>query len=209
MASQSQKFKNRRLFYVPGLISLSLFLPLTLSHLEQSNASRKSHALEVNWYSPEHAGPNDLPFPPVRQYHELTMTGCKDDNTKLAFAQIAIREMLSMNDTVNGLKIHFTDTARYESFVQALDICNREDALTYAPYESDLWILNLHLNPKRGPTLGGCIPLSHRICGTSVHIGSTESGALPFAFRYHYDKTFFSILLILIILAVLSFKKRH
>jgi hypothetical protein len=199
MISQRQKHTKQRRFYVPGLISLFLFFPLALFQLKQYGAFEKSYALEVNWYSPELV---DLQFPPARQFQVISLNGNKrDDDIKLNFAQIAIQEMLAMNDTVNGVRVHFTDTARYESFIRVLDICLQEDGLSYAPYKNDVWIFNQ--NPIT--VLDGCIAFSHPFCGTFA--GSIENGRVPFPFRYHYDTRFWPILLMLVALCTLSFTK--
>ena len=206
MTSQRLKHTSQRRIYVPGLISLFLFFPLALFQLDRHGSFEKLHVLEVNWYSPELTRPNDLRFPPTRAYQVLALNGNgKHDDEKLDFAQVAIREMLAMNDTVNGLKIHFTDNAKYESLVRALDICNRERGLTYVPYESDLWILNL--NQK--PVLHGCIAYSHPICGTFMGVTSKQNDDASFPFQYHYESRFWPILLMLILLTALSFRKRN
>lgn len=162
MTSQRLKYINQRRIYVPGLISLVLLLPLTLFQLDQYGAFERAHVLEVNWYSPEHRRPYDLPFPPARQYQVFTLNGNeKDDKLKLAFVQLTVRKMLAMYDTVNGIRIHFTDTARYESFVRVLDICMRENALIYTPYKNDVWILNQIRNEEERKRI------SYWTCGTS------------------------------------------
>lgn len=204
MTFQRSKHANQRRIYVPGLISLILFFPLAMFQLEQYKEFKKYYVLEVNWYSPELTRPHALKFPPVRKYQVLTLNGNKeDDNTKLDFARTTIREMLAMNDTINGVRVHFSDTARYESFVRALDICDRERGLTYAPYESDLWILNLN----QTPVLNGCIAYSHPICGTFMSFASNQNDEVPFPFRYHYESRFWPILLMLIVLMALSLRK--
>ncbi len=204
MTFQRSKPTNQRRIYVPGLISLFLFFPLTMFQLDQYRASKKSYVLEVNWYSPELTRPDDLKFPPAREFQVLTLNGNrKDDHAKLDFAQIIIREMIAMNDTVKGLRVHFTDSAKYASLVRTLDICNRERGLTHVPYESDLWIFNLH----QTPVLNGCIAYSHPICGTFMGFTSNQNGKVPFPFRYHYEARFWPILLTLIVLTALSFRK--
>lgn len=54
--------------------------------------------------------------------------------------------MLALFDTVNAIRVHFTDTARYESLIRLLDICNKEEVLTYAPYKDDVWIFKGIIN---------------------------------------------------------------
>lgn len=207
MTSQRSKHTNQCRIYVPGLISLVLFFPLAMFQLYRYGAFEKSYVSEVNWYSPELTRPHDLQFPPVRDYQVLTLNGNKkDDNTKRNFAQIAIREMLAMNDTVNGLRVHFTDTARYESFVRVLDICMQEGALTYAPYKNDVWIFNRIRNLEESKRI------SYWICGTlslKSNVPFSRCDTLSLPFRYDYDTRFWPILLMLVVLTGLSFRKAH
>lgn len=206
MSIRRSRRGKRFLLYVPGLISLCLFFPLTLSQLNQLAASKKFYAMEVNWYSPELNRPYGLQFPPVRQYQVLTMTGNKeDDEAKLDLMQTVLREMLAMNDTINGLRIHFTDTARYESLVHALEICNLEGGVTYLPYENDLWIITMN----RTSALQHCLPISYGMCGTIGALRLIKNGNVPFSFRYDYDARFWPILLLLVFLTLLSFRKTH
>jgi hypothetical protein len=134
---------NRPRFYVAGFISLLLLFPLCMVQLKQYHAAQKAYVLEVVWYDPDHPGVFGPKAPPARDYQVIDIAGHKEhDRLKLNYAQLAIREMLHRHDTLTGIKIHFADTARYGSFIHALDICHQENAQTFVAFENDLWIFN-------------------------------------------------------------------
>lgn len=129
--------------YRPGQLSLLLLFPLSIFILDKYKAFDRPHVLEVCWYNPNDASPYALKFPPARTYLIVNLKGnLKNDEIKLDFAQQAIRKMLGNSDTTNGVRIHFTDKAKYASFIRALNICNDEGVRTFAPYKSDIWIFN-------------------------------------------------------------------
>ena len=165
------------LIYVPGLISLLLLFPLATFQLDKYGAFVKTRVMEVNWYSPEAVRPFDLKFPPERLYYVLTLTGNKkNDDLKLDFAEASIRKMVSRHDRINGLRLHFTDAARYESFIRALDICLREDAIRYVPYKRDIWIFNIY----KAEDSKGLRNWSRGAMGNPIQRNEKDRKALPF-----------------------------
>ena len=145
MTEPRPKHTKPLLLYVPGLISLLLLFPLATFQLDKYGAFEKVRVMEVNWYSPKAVRWFDVKFPPERLYYVLTLTGNKkNDDLKLDYAEASIRKLVSRHDRINGLRLHFTDAARYESFIRALDICLRQDAIRYVPYKRDIWIFNIY-----------------------------------------------------------------
>lgn len=190
------------LIYVPGLISLSLFFPLATFHLDKYGAFEKVRVMEVNWYSPEAVRPFDLKFPPDRLYYVITLTGNKrNDDVKLDYAEASIRKMALLHDRISGLRIHFTDAARYESFIRALDICLREDAIRYVPYKRDIWIFNVRRDEGVRASGSWNRGRMEKIIQRNVN----DRMASPF--RYEYDRRFWSMLIMILVLVVLSFRK--
>jgi hypothetical protein len=68
--------------------------------------------------------PGFIDLPKIKRTY-LTITfneSLTENNIKLAYAQIRIREILSNNDSINGIHFHFTEQAEYGTFVKLLDI---------------------------------------------------------------------------------------
>ena len=146
--------RRKRIFYLPGLISL-LGLPIVLWHFygiqyKQAN-QRVIRIVWTNEYQME-LMQKDIPlspysiwdsiqgFHPKRTLELITLTGDElYDQVKLNYFQIRMREIITSNDSVNGLQIHFTPATSYNSVVKTLDICKIEDAKIYWPHNNNLY----------------------------------------------------------------------
>ena len=92
----------------------------------------------MNWYK---EGVHPHWIIPKRQFLDVTFTGDTTiDRIKLNFGQVYIRELLANKDTVHGIDFHFSDRSTYATLVGVLDICNMEDARTYAPSDNGIKI---------------------------------------------------------------------
>jgi hypothetical protein len=145
--------KHKKLYYLPGIISLTV-LPITfyffalreLSHIDP-------RAIRIVWADTARMKANGLAytkykghFPPLRNYADIVFTGNQhDDNTKLEFAQIRIREILKAGDTLNGIHFLFSDNSNYGTFVETLDRLQIEGAKYYIPLGNNLWFF--HFQP--------------------------------------------------------------
>jgi hypothetical protein len=82
---------------------------------------------------------------PWRNYLDIRLNGNeKEDKIKLDFFRLRIRDMIKYNDTVNGTHLLFVDSAKYGTFVQSLNICKKEGLMRYAPFENNLWVLQIN-----------------------------------------------------------------
>ena len=83
-------------------------------------------------------------FPPGRKYLEIKLTGNKkDDQVKLDFSRIRIREIISSNDSINGVKFIFGDSLKYGTMVKAIDILNEENAERYIPIDNSIYFFQV------------------------------------------------------------------
>jgi len=137
---------RKTIIYPPGIISL-IFLPLfCLVYLKQNKAFVHYSAMDIAVWSPDWNSrlPKRLQrdFPPVRNYLRINLDGNEiSDNARLDFAHLEIRKMLASGDTERGIDFHFGNTAKYQAFITALDICQTENAGTYIPYKDDIYVI--------------------------------------------------------------------
>jgi hypothetical protein len=128
-------------FYTPGLYSLALLLPLCMLQFYWFTISRKQFTIEVRWYDPSDTSYFAQKIP-VRNYTFVNIT--RDDianKARIDSIKKAVLELSSCADTTSGVRVHFSDTARYESFVDVLNIVNSDDRLfPYQVYQNDFWI---------------------------------------------------------------------
>ena len=102
--------------------------------------------MEVNWYNEKNKCEKVL-INQKRQFLDITFTGDSvEDAIKREFGHIYVRDIMNKQDTVHGIKFHFSDKSRYASFVDVLDICNMEDVKVY--FASDDGITVFYPSPS-------------------------------------------------------------
>jgi hypothetical protein len=148
--------RRKKIYYIPGIISL-IILPTAFLYFAEIEIRRSNiRTIPIVWADTAFLNKEDDAFgsfnghfPPTRNYTDIVITGKQlDDETKLAFAQIRIREILKAGDTVNGLHFLFDDNAKYRSFVAAVDNLRFEGAKTYMPLDNHLWFYHFSPNPN-------------------------------------------------------------
>jgi hypothetical protein len=143
---------HRKIYYVPGMISL-IVLPI-LCYYYLLPFKKDERVLEIVFaakYNPayKHSLRFDTSFlsnpQTKRNYLDIRLNGNeKEDKIKLDFFRLRVREMIKSNDTVNGTHLLFVDSAKYGTFVQSLNICKKEGLMRYAPFENNLWVLQIN-----------------------------------------------------------------
>ena len=141
------KPKGKKIYYILGIISLTLLPVIFIIFANKEIKERTLTVLPI--VLADTNLPNKFPeifknfnhsFPPKRNYIDINLTGNnQNDKIKLDFAQIRIREIVSQNDSANGLHFKFGDSSQYWTFVKAVDILRFEKAKTYMPLDNDLW----------------------------------------------------------------------
>jgi hypothetical protein len=101
--------------------------------------------MEITCYDPNapaYANIPKIPLPPKgRQFETFVLTGDKQhDEVVMNKSRSQIKRLLQSPTFSNGIHYYFDDHSRYESFVQALDICNKENVKRYVFYKNDIWI---------------------------------------------------------------------
>jgi hypothetical protein len=158
--------KHRKIFYVPGMISLALLFLLCLYFLFASDLLRQEGVIELGLaddYSrqiiKEHAGS----FPVKRNYDEFVFDRFNGANRQeLQEMRLALRKLKKENDTVNGIKIHFGKTT-YQTFIDVIDIITIEDMPFYVNDKDDLYVCIPNTN-RKSKVRTGYISLMN--CGT-------------------------------------------
>ena len=138
-----KRFVHKKIYYIPGIISL-IILPFVFCFFAKQKIQHLPHVIHLNlpdtleWkkYPSRYRYVNI----PRRNYLDIVLTGNQqNDNIKLQFAQIRIREILKENDTLNGVHFLFQDNATYGTFIGALDKLQIEDADRYWLIGNSIW----------------------------------------------------------------------
>lgn len=139
----------KKICYVPEMICLLMLLVLIVVFVNSSRKSTVYRDLEViminkekmiQYYEEFKKENPSIPvqaFPAKRTFEDINITGIPgDDEVKLAYSQIRIREMLQQKNIEIAIRYKFGDGAKFGAFVKALDIINIEKVTHYL-VESD------------------------------------------------------------------------
>lgn len=134
--------RRSRLFYRPGLISLLLFPLLCMAWLYGRDMFREYRLLPVFRMT----DPQDLPAgdviafrPPERHFIGFAFGANDVENARtIDSARQVLQTLAQRCDTFQGVCFHFEKAARFKAFVQALDICQNTNTLSFVDQNNDV-----------------------------------------------------------------------
>ena len=138
--------KRRKIYYVPGMISL-IFLPiLSVWYLNKhENVQRCIDIVFPQRYSPfnDHRFDTTLLSLPEnkRKYINYELTGnIANDRATLDSFNLKLLNIVKNKDTKTGLHINIKDSAKYISMIEIIDICNKDTFWPgYLFYDNEFW----------------------------------------------------------------------
>lgn len=135
--------KHRKIFYVPGMISL-VVLPLLCFWFIFSNGFLKEYKSFDYGIDEEYSKKIIKEKPKLILRNNSTYvfnSSIEKEQNKLNSFQLAIRKLHQSNDSINGIKVHFGKHMNYEVFIRVLDIQAIEKTNTYYQIDDDLYVL--------------------------------------------------------------------
>ena len=137
--------KHRKIFYVPGMISLVVLPILFLWFLYFNNSFKEYSCIELGLADKKsyYEILNEFDFPNLRNYKIFVFNNTleKEKNNLINF-QKSLKIQNKFKDTINGIKLQFGKKMTYEVYIRILDILQSEKTQTYFEYQNYLWILN-------------------------------------------------------------------
>ncbi|MBI1766992.1 MAG: hypothetical protein HYR67_01300 [Bacteroidetes bacterium] len=166
--------RSKKIYYVPGMISLIMLLPFVYKFLSDKNLFRQLHSMEMTWTSKRSLQIDSISHPEFysimypkgifkrilkRKYFLVELNGDDNkDSQKLRLAEQRIKDLISSPDTTIGIHFKFTPQTKYRSFIQTLNILLKNNAKTYWTHEDDIWVITFaHKQIKEPP------PIDHGI----------------------------------------------
>lgn len=136
--------RRRKIYYVPGLISLLLLALIFVGQVHRSRKDKIYHIMPLlslsRDYIKQHPNLFRGDYPPKRIYEDIHLSGNPaSDAIKLAYLQIRIREILQQNDSVRGIHIHLSESSKYGTFIKTLNILQIEAADIYMVEDNNIW----------------------------------------------------------------------
>lgn len=171
-----QRIIHRKLFYVPGMISLLLIPVLFIWYFYTHKSFEKQGSMDLGL--PDKGSmeqmKKDYPFIEQKNYIVFTFNGTLEaENETLTKFQKSLKQFNHIKDTINGIKLRFGKQMKYEVFIRILDIVNIEMTPTYIPYEQELIIVNASrsdIERQRKINLEKYVPRTQMNCGTQEAI---------------------------------------
>jgi len=131
--------KRKKIFYVPGMISLVLIPVFCFYHFYKVDAFKVESCVDISF-------PDSIQkkaFLQIkRNYQVFNLNSSEDlEKEKLDDLQLALRKINRKNDTINGIQIHLGDKMQYEVYIRVLDILAIEQMPLYIQNDNDFFVL--------------------------------------------------------------------
>ena len=151
--------KKRRIYYVPGMISL-IFLPIIcVLYLNKSNYVERVIEIQLpSKYNPKHNGRNSIVFDTTvlslpnnrRIYSSIELDSNHQENKeKLKLFNYTVDKLISTKDTVNGIHLRFGNGLKYNEFFEAINKCYFKDTINnFIIYDNNLWYFHKNVSTQ-------------------------------------------------------------
>ncbi|MCP2029462.1 hypothetical protein L1276_004649 [Flavobacterium sp. HSC-32F16] len=144
----TKREKRKKIFYVPGMISLVLIPLVCFYHFYKVDAFKDERCIDINIPSDSIEIKNFLSL--KRDYQVFNFQNSLDlERNNLNKLQFALRNLNRTNDTIKGIQIHLGKKMKYEVYIRILDIFIIEKMLLYTQYKDDFFVVML---PKPKPS---------------------------------------------------------
>ncbi|MGC4041736.1 MAG: hypothetical protein QM710_13355 [Flavobacterium sp.] len=137
--------RHRKLFYVPGMISLLLIPSFCLWHFYTQKAFNVERAMDLGLPDKAMVEEYEAYFPKIfkRHYDEFTFNGSLEtDKKELSRFQNLLKQRNAIKDTVGGIRLRFGAKMQYDVFIRILDVLTLEDTPTYGIFYNDMLVMN-------------------------------------------------------------------
>ena len=124
--------KRRKIYYVPGMISLICLPILCILYLnEHKNELRSLEVYYANKYDPNNK--DIIRFDTTalsepghkRKYEEFHINESSEDSKLKLKIELSAKQIVDNNDTTKGIHIIFGDNTNYQSYISIIDIFNK------------------------------------------------------------------------------------
>jgi len=139
--------KRKKIFYVPGMISLVLIPLFCLYHFFKVDAFMVYGSL--NLMVPDKEEFEKYKIADLRKYKRFNFNDVKlKELDKIKELRFFVRDIVKKYDTINGAKIHFGSKTDYDTFVNVINLVAEEKVPTWALFGNDIYVLT---SPKPKP----------------------------------------------------------
>jgi len=138
--------KRKKIFYVPGMISLVLIPLFCLCHFQKVEAFKTYGAIDFG--IPNKGDFEKYKVGDLRKYKLYYFNNQKSkEEQKLKELRLFTRDLVKRYDTINGAKVQFGPKTDYDTFIQVMNIMNEEEMPVWALFSDKLYAFT-HSKPK-------------------------------------------------------------
>lgn len=83
-----------------------------------------------------------------RVYKEVILNNDSNSKKTFDFIDQFVNDVVQTKDTINGLKIHFDKSAKYNEFIEVLNIFNKRNAVMYALDDNTMYFVGKDWQPS-------------------------------------------------------------
>ncbi|MGE6354410.1 hypothetical protein ACQKCJ_11120 [Flavobacterium sp. NPDC079362] len=146
---KSKREKRKKIFYVPGIISL-VFIPLLcLYYFYKIDAFKVYSSLE--FFLPNKDELEKYKVEDLRKYKIFKFEDNRSkEQQKLKELKFFVHDLVRQYDTINGAKIHFGSKTDYDTFVSVISMMSEVNVPTWALFKDNIYVLaNAKPRPKK------------------------------------------------------------
>lgn len=136
----------RRLFYVPGLLSLVALAPSLMWFLNSKEVWVKERCIQITFPVEARSAIDSSRMYgrwniPERNWSELELSGGIGENRRvLAEFEHLAREMAQRHDTLNGLHVTLAQDTKWETIIRAVDVIMGDSVLAWMVDQRDITV---------------------------------------------------------------------
>ncbi|MCP2029463.1 hypothetical protein L1276_004650 [Flavobacterium sp. HSC-32F16] len=140
--------KRKKIFYVPGMISLVLIPLVCIVYFYKTNAFKVYGA--INLALPNKGDFEKYEVENLREYKVYKFSGNEfDDKKKLNEMRFYLRKLSNEKDTINGIKLQYNAKTNYDIFIKTLDVLAIENPPTWGMFGNNIYIIANSNSPKK------------------------------------------------------------
>ncbi|WP_394774168.1 hypothetical protein [Flavobacterium sp.] len=145
----NKREKRKKIFYVPGIISLIFIRLLCLYYFYKVDAFKVYSSLE--FFLPNKDELEKYKVEDLRKYKIFKFEDNKlKEEQELKELRFFVHDLVKKYDTINGAKIHFGSKTDYDTFVSVISIMSDENVPTWALFKDNMYVLaNAKPRPKK------------------------------------------------------------
>lgn len=201
---------HQKINYSAGLISLVLLPILCLGWLYQHKAFEKQGVIDILFYDPDWnirlPKESQFEFPPKRDYTVIDLKGNDhNDMVSLQYAYVLLNNWKIAKDTLQGLRFHYGEKAKYWTFIETINLLKAADLNSYMPYKNDMYAIYTsgYFEPRQ-PYMYDCM-----LCGDVVIVKKPVSFFSALYRSVSLFKDYWAPGIVFVLMAIVTLRKLY